>query len=158
MREVAAKRLLRGSLRLKLTYKLKLSLIIKSILLAYYLLQYVPCWLQWDLLRAIFVYSEGMCNNKYFQMILMPLQVLAIGLNVYVLVYLRLELPQINVRYLRFTLYFGFLESLISTVFGIVFLYASTSRTKFIIGCVLTLGINLIVNVLLIQIKVFKMG
>lgn len=74
MRETADKRLIRGSLRLKLTSMLKLSLIIKSILLVYYLLQYIPCWFMSGspFMRVVFIYSEGMCANPYYQRILMP--------------------------------------------------------------------------------------
>ena len=94
MRETAKRRLHQGSLKLKLLRLLRYQLLIKTALLVYYLMTYIPCLVGDSIvLDSVFLYSEVMCGVPAFSQILMPIELVTIACNILVLLLLRINLP-----------------------------------------------------------------
>ena len=159
MKEAASRRLHQGSLKLKLLLLLRHQLLFKTILLVYYLMNYVPCSISESVfLDSLFLYSSSLCTNTVFNNIMMVLELIVISFNIVILYMLKINLPSINIRYLLIIMYAGIIESIIATVVGLIFSINSHYLGIQIAGSLICVGVNIWVILVRIEIPLFKMG
>ena len=88
----------------------------------------------------------------------MPLELITIVFNLILLLMLKVNIPSINIRYLLIVMYAGIVETIIATSIGFLFSLQSKFIGIQIAGSVFCAAVNVWVNLVKIEVPLFRMG
>jgi hypothetical protein len=141
---------------------LKRSVVLKSLILIYNLLQYLPLLLKIDSgwLVNLLIYSRALRESQIFFAIMMPIWLLITAANIFLIALLLMWMPSVNVRYVRPVMYIGGIESLVATVFGLVFILLPSQNSLIlkILGPFLVIIMHLIIALYSLERKLYQYG